>query len=197
MAYELVKAAYLILPAYNYCILTVSPTVQEHPLWKNFTLVSPRPGKHSSCVLYVNNRFSARVSVRNAVNSDLDQVKRFLDASSQSMDIFNEFQRGLNFTDDILAQKPYIMENSGQIIGVATLGKCINSSQVIDQFDVAKVINIPRDGFDGKYLYLRNFIINPLFEAQSRAVFRVSELFQLIDLENYASGKSRLPNSFF
>lgn len=174
MAYELVKAAYLILPNYDYCILTVQPTIQEHPLWKNFTLVSPRSDNFSPCVLYINNRFSESVTVRPASEGDMLNIAAFLKTWRHSLGIYNEVQQGLNEPDNILAQKAFIIEKSDQIVGIATLGQCLNSSQVVDQFDVAKFINISRDGMDGKYVYLRNFMINSIFEAQSRFVFRVS-----------------------
>lgn len=174
MAYELVKAAYLLLPEYDYCILTVPPTIQEQPFWKNFTLLAPRSNTASSCVLYINNKFSDFVTVRSTEQNDLLNIGLFLKASIPSLDIYHEFERGLNETNNMLAHKPFIFEYSGQIIGVATLGQCLNSSQVVDQFDIAKFISITRDGMDGKYIYLKTFIINPLFESQSRFVFRVT-----------------------
>jgi hypothetical protein len=180
MAHELVKAAYLILPQYEYCILTVNPTTQEHPLWKYFTIVSPKSGTVSSCVLYINNRFSESVTVRAATKSDIMKVSDFLKVGSESEQTNRDFARALEENDNILAQKPYIIEKSENLIGIAMLGQCLNSSQVVDQFDVARFINISRDGIDGKYVYLRNFIINPLFESQSRFVFRVSSHYNLM-----------------
>lgn len=174
MAYELVNAAYLLLPAYDYCILTVQPTIQEHPLWKHFTLVSPRSDNFSPCVLYINNRFSDFVTLRHVAENDLSNVSEFLKVSGYSTEYYKEVEKSLNDPDNILVQKCFIIEKSDQMIGIVTVGQCLNSCQVVDQFDVAKFISVSRDGMDGKYIYLRNFIINPIFESQSRFVFRVS-----------------------
>ena len=177
MSYELVKAAYLILPEYEYCILTVNPTIQEHSLWKYFTIVPPKPDIVSPCVLYINNRFlESGTVVRKTTETDIFALCSFLKFFRSSIQIYNDIELGLKDSDNILAQKSFIIEISGQIVGVALLGQCHNSRQVVDQFDLAKFINISREEMDGKYVYLRNIIINPLFESQSRFVFHVISL---------------------
>jgi hypothetical protein len=188
MAYELVKAAYLILPEYEYCILTVTPAIQEHALWKYFTLVPPKPNL-SPCVLYISNRFSeSGTVVRKATETDILDISSFLKFSRASMQTYNDFEHCLKDSDNILAKKSFVIEISGQIVGVALLGQCLNSRQVVDQFDVAKFINSSREELDGKYLYLLTFVINPLFESQSRFVFRVISKTNL--LETYAASPS-------
>ena len=176
MAYELVKAAYHLFTKYDYCILTVPPTAQELPLWKNFTLVTPKSDKFPPSVLYISNRFSDDVSVKEAKKEDLDNILSFIKCADCSSDDMNDFKRSFDDSTDIVKSKAFIFEAENQIIGVATLGICFNSSQIVDQFDVRSFINIPRDGLDGKYVDLRNFIVNPLFESKSRLILRVNRI---------------------
>ncbi len=44
-AYDLVRAAFQILPYFEYCVLTTPHTGQEHPLWRNFVQIPALPGK--------------------------------------------------------------------------------------------------------------------------------------------------------
>jgi hypothetical protein len=173
-AHEMVKAAFQILPTYEFCILTTPPLASEHPLWRHFTQIKPKQGKLASHVLYLTCRYSESLTVKKAGDKDFMEIKSLLDAMTVPTSTQQLFSASTSPSSN---HKSYIIHQGLQPVGTLLLEKCTAPRDLLDQFDIHEFIGLQIDGLSNKFVVLKEWNVHPFFGNQTRWILEVSYFF--------------------
>ncbi|KAI8823503.1 uncharacterized protein EV422DRAFT_493768 [Fimicolochytrium jonesii] len=172
-AMELVRAAYKQFPDLDYCVVTVPTTMPEVPLFRQFARVYVKTGMSDQNALYLSNRFGVTdvVKVEKAAAEEAGSIDFLLDGVAGRDSIFSDYQTATQSQGSKANLNAFSITCARQIIGLAILETCADAKQWTDQFAIHDFVNPKLHKLEGKACMLRHFVINPLFEHESRWVF--------------------------
>ena len=171
-AIDFLSYAFSLFPHRDYLIVTQPHTVPETSLLKSFSQVKKKTESTFSHVLYVMHRdalLTKEIKVRKAEESDLDQVKSFLDTSEQKLEVIEEINNAvLNKEKHRIAYLALIRE---EIIGLVVLSRDVNIPYYTSHFHIQEYMLL--NEFErNTHCRLITYVINPIFERSSRTIIK-------------------------
>ncbi|KAJ3221864.1 hypothetical protein HK099_003010 [Clydaea vesicula] len=203
---EVIKSAFNHFSDRDYCVLTM-PTIASE--LGRLSLVQSKLGKTENHCLYVINRFtlSESIVVRMADNCDLKSIKNLVSGMPIEQQILNNFKAAMpvhrsqkNHDDEKeIEYRSFIATHQEQVVGFVILKTLEDETSYINQFDIEHYIKVEQHDLSSKPVEMVHFIINPLFEVQSRwffeEVMRISGITLIVypvtefAKQDYATGK--------
>ncbi|KAJ3195362.1 hypothetical protein HK101_000404 [Irineochytrium annulatum] len=175
-AIEFVKAAFVLYPDRDFCVVTVSTTLPEIPLFRSFISIPARPGKAGSNCLYIANRFgiSELITIKSGRTRDTDAVGDLVKGLPMDVEIMTKYHHSLeDLAGEVKATPPFssfIAESAGQVVGIAILEKYPNPANLSDQFNIEEFMSLRISKLDGPVM-LKHMVINPIFSHQAKWFF--------------------------